>query len=158
MGGRSSEGLTFNEMTTGANNDLERATELAREMVTRYGMSERLGPLTFGNKHQSIFLGKALAEDRNYSEEVASIIDEEVRRIVGECHEKARSIITANKKWMDYISEVLIEQETLDRKDFERLMQQLDAEHGTPGGTPAVAPTDTPQPGTLELGMGGSSS
>ncbi len=158
MGGRSSEELTFNEMTTGANNDLERATELAREMVTRYGMSERLGPLTFGNKHQSIFLGKALAEDRNYSEEVASIIDEEVRRIVGECHEKARSIITANKKWMDYISEVLIEQETLDRKDFERLMQQLDAEHGTPGGTPAVAPTDTPQPGTLELGMGGSSS
>jgi cell division protease FtsH len=153
MGGRSSEELIFNEVTTGANNDLERATELAREMVTRFGMSDKLGPLTFGNKHHSIFLGKALAEDRNYSEDIASLIDEEVRHIVNECHEKARSILASNRRWMDRVSKTLIEQETLERKGFEQLMNQLDEEFGLPTGD-ETAKTIC-QTGTVELGLSG---
>ncbi len=153
LGGRSSEEIAFGEITTGANNDLERATELAREMVTRFGMSERLGPLTFGNKHQNVFLGKTLAEDRNYSEDIASQIDEEIRRIVNECYGKAKSIVSGNKPWLDQISGTLISQETLDRKEFEKLMVDLDTQLGAPGATPA--PAAGPQPGTLDLGIGG---
>ncbi len=130
LGGRASEELVFKEITTGANNDLERSTEIAREMVTRFGMSDKLGPLTFGSKHQSIFLGKALAEDRNYSEEIASLIDEEVQRIVRESYKKARSIVEGNRKHLHRISEVLVERETLDRKEFERLMRELDESEG----------------------------
>ena len=153
LGGRSSEEIAFGEITTGANNDLERATELAREMVTRFGMSERLGPLTFGNKHQNVFLGKTLAEDRNYSEDIASQIDEEIRRIVNDCYIKAKSIVASNRPWLDHISTTLISQETLERKEFEKLMEDLDAQLGAPGAAPA--PAAGPQPGTLDLGLGG---
>ncbi len=154
LGGRASEEIAFSEITTGANNDLERATELAREMVTRFGMSERLGPLTFGNKHQSVFLGKALMEDRNYSEDIASQIDSEVRLIVNGCYAKAKSIISDNKRWLDHISSVLISGETLERKEFEKLMEDLDAQFGAPGSARASS-AFTQQPGSIDLCISG---
>ncbi|NLC58733.1 MAG: ATP-dependent zinc metalloprotease FtsH, partial [Armatimonadetes bacterium] len=103
LGGRAAEELVFDEMTTGAENDLNRSTETARRMVCEFGMSEKLGPLTLGRRHGNPFLGRDLMEDRNYSEEVASAIDQEVRRIVDECYERARNILIANRARMRHV-------------------------------------------------------
>ena len=146
MGGRTAEEVIFggDEITTGARNDIEHATEIAREMVTRFGMSEKLGPLAFGGKHQNIFLGKALAEDRNYSEEIASVIDEEVRRIVGDCHEKATKILNENRAALVHLSGILIEREALEGREFEELMKELDE------NPPDIDATDLPDKTTSE--------
>jgi len=122
LGGRAAERLVFDELTTGANNDLERATELARSMVCEYGMSETLGPVTFGRKHGNPFLGRDLMEDRNYSEEMARAIDEEVRKIIDECYKRAESILIEHKDKMEEIVKVLLEQETIEREELEILM------------------------------------
>jgi cell division protease FtsH len=114
MGGRVAEELVFGDVTTGASNDLERATKLARAMVTQYGMSEKLGPLTFGEKEELVFLGREIGEQRNYSEEVAREIDREVRRIIGEAYETARSVLTINKEKLIELARRLIKDETLD--------------------------------------------
>lgn len=159
MGGRSAEEVIFggDEITTGARNDIEHATEIAREMVTRFGMSEKLGPLAFGSKHQNIFLGKALAEDRNYSEEIAAVIDEEVRRIVSECHEKATQILDENRAALDRLSKVLIERETLERREFEEIMKDFDEspQGGDATGISDQATSET-SPGSLSIGLSGS--
>ncbi|MBM3273547.1 MAG: ATP-dependent zinc metalloprotease FtsH, partial [Candidatus Sericytochromatia bacterium] len=97
LGGQVAEKIKFNEITTGASNDLERATEVARRMVTEWGMSEQLGPLTFGKRHEHIFLGRDLGEDRNYSNDVAALIDQEVRRIVESCYDRACTILTEQR-------------------------------------------------------------
>jgi len=114
LGGRAAEELIFNDVTTGAANDLERATRLARKMVTEYGMSERLGPLTFGRKEELVFLGREISEQRNYSEEVAQAIDEEIRRLISEAHEKAKSILTQHKDTLIRLAKKLMEVETLE--------------------------------------------
>ena len=142
--------MVFNEVTTGAANDLERATDIAREMVMRYGMSDALGPLTFGTKHEGIFLGKALSESRNYSEDVAARIDAEIRRIIDQCYERAKSIIAENQEVLDHISRVLVERETLGGEEFKQMMDELGG-----AGAPA-APPETP-PSTLELQQEGAS-
>ena len=121
LGGQVAEDLKFNEITTGASNDLERATELARRMVTEWGMSEALGPLTFGKRHEHVFLGRDLGEDRNYSDSVASLIDQEVRRIVETCFKRARQILTENRDRLEIIASALIKQETIDADEFHRL-------------------------------------
>ena len=97
LGGRVAEALTFDEITTGASNDLEHATKLARSMVTQYGMSDALGPRTFGNKEELVFLGKELSEQRNYSEEIAVSIDSEIRELIRTAENTARDILIANK-------------------------------------------------------------
>ncbi len=150
LGGRAAEEMVFNEVTTGAANDLERATDIAREMVMRYGMSDALGPLTFGTKHEGIFLGKALSESRNYSEDVAARIDAEIRRIIDQCYERAKSIIAENQEVLDHISRVLVERETLGGEEFKQMMDELGG-----AGAPA-APPETP-PSTLELQQEGAS-
>ncbi len=160
MGGRTAEEVMFggDEITTGARNDIEHATELAREMVTRFGMSDRLGPLAFGSKHQNIFLGKALAEDRNYSEEVASIIDEEVKRIVSECHEKAARILKENRSKLEQISKILIERETLEGRDFVEIMEELDKSSpgSAEGESSCKAAEDEGASDSLSIGLSGS--
>ena len=98
LGGRAAEELFIGDITTGAGNDLERATKLARKMVTEYGMSEKLGPLTFGHREELVFLGREISEQRNYSEQVAESIDEEVRRLVETAHQTARSILTEHRE------------------------------------------------------------
>ncbi len=121
MGGRAAEEIVFEEATTGASNDLDRATKMARAMVTRYGMSEKLGPLMFGEKDEMVFLGKEIGEQRNYSEEIARQIDREVRRIIENAYNKATKIIQENRAKLEEIAERLLQEETLDRASFDAL-------------------------------------
>jgi len=123
QGGRAAEKLIFGEVTTGANNDLDRATEIARSMVCEFGMSDTLGPVTLGRRHGNPFLGRDIMEDRNYSEEVAKVIDAEVKRIVDECYQRAEKTLVENKEKMVEIVRVLLEKETLEREEFEALMR-----------------------------------
>ncbi len=122
MGGRVAEQLVFNELTTGAGNDLERATELARKMVCEWGMSEKLGPVTFGKAEQEVFIGRELAMKKNYSEETAVMIDEEIKRFVYEAEETARDILTRNIDKLHLVAETLLEKETLSGTELDRLL------------------------------------
>jgi cell division protease FtsH len=124
LGGHVAELLVFGEVTTGASNDIERVTKIARSMVTEYGMSARIGPLALGHKDELVFLGRDFGEQRNYSEQTAREIDEEIRRIVQEAFDKAYNILQQNKKRMILISERLIKEETLEGPLFESLFNQ----------------------------------
>jgi cell division protease FtsH len=154
LGGRAAEQIVFNQMTTGANNDLDRATDIARRMVCEYGMSEELGPITLGRRHGNPFLGRDIMEDRNYSEEVAEKIDAEVRRIIETCYDRAMSILTEHRAKMDEISELLLERETIEREEFERLMAGLSTKRlvqpqgpgDAGGGQPAAQEEPRPAP------------
>jgi len=119
LGGRVAEILTFKETTTGAANDLQRATELARKMVTRFGMSEKLGPIVFGVQDELVFLGREIHEQRNYSEKVAAIIDEEVSLLIKEAEDKAMTVLKKYRKELDAVSARLMKDETIEREDFE---------------------------------------
>jgi cell division protease FtsH len=114
LGGMVAEELVFGEMTTGPQDDLERATKIARQMVTQWGMSERLGPRTFGRREELVFLGREIAEQRNYSEKVAEEIDEEVRRIVDEAYQSASKVLVENRAKLNQIAKHLIEVETIE--------------------------------------------
>src|SRR5213075_1145887 len=124
MGGRLAEEIFLNQMSTGAGNDIERATELARKMVCEYGMSD-LGPLTFGKKEEQIFLGREIAQHRDYSEETSIRIDSEVRKIVTEQYERARKIIEENRDTMVRLAEALLEHESLDGVQIRRIVAGL---------------------------------
>ena len=121
MGGRVAEEEVFGDVTTGASNDLERVTALARKMVTQFGMSDALGPQTFGEKEELVFLGREIGEQRNYSEEVAEAIDREVRRLVEEAYGRAREIIRSYRARLDEVARRLIERETLDAAEFQAM-------------------------------------
>lgn len=121
LGGRVSEALVLHEISTGAQNDLERATEIARRMIMEFGMSEKLGSLTFGNKHDEVFLGRDLARYRNYSEEVAAAIDKEVREIIDTCYKRAETLLKENIRKLHKVAEVLLEKEKLDAKQFQEV-------------------------------------
>lgn len=153
LGGRVAEQIVFNEVTTGASNDLDRATDMARSMVTEYGMSERLGTLKIGNRNENPFLGRGSShEDRNYSEEVAKAIDEEVRAIMDQCYEVARQILMENREVMDRIAKVLLEKETIERDEFLALMRGARSYQGrTPrdydnGESSPFGPIESPEP------------
>ena len=117
LGGRGAEELAFDEITSGAHNDLERATELAKKMVTEYGMS-KMGPRTFGHKDRQVFLGRDIGEMRDYSEETADEIDSEINEIIEACHKKAKHFLSSNRAKLDEIAKVLIEKETLEGEDL----------------------------------------
>jgi cell division protease FtsH len=121
LGGRTAEELVFGDVTTGAANDLERATRIARKMVTEYGMSEKLGPMTFGQKEELVFLGREIGEQRDYSEAVAQEIDNEVRSLIEEAHNKAKEVLTAYKDKLEAIARRLIEVETIEAPELEAL-------------------------------------
>jgi cell division protease FtsH len=123
MGGRVAEKLVFDELSTGAGNDIERATELARKMVCEWGMSERLGPLTFGKKEEQIFLGREIATHRDYSEDTAQQIDKEVSRIVEEAEEKATDLLSANLDKLHLLAGALLEREILDGEQIDRILR-----------------------------------
>jgi cell division protease FtsH len=122
LAGRAAEELVFEERWTGASDDLEKATKMARKMVTAYGMSKELGPLTFGDREEMVFLGREIAEQRNYSEEVAEEIDREVRRIIETAYERAKTILTNYRDKLETVAQRLIEMETLERQEFEALV------------------------------------
>ena len=138
LAGHVAEELIFNEMTTGSQNDIEEATKLARKMVTDYGMSDKLGPRTFGHKEELVFLGREISEQRNYSEQIAQQIDEEVRNIIQHAHEVAKNILIENKPKLVQIAEKLIAQETLESEELEALFNGT-----TPKATPEAVPTPT---------------
>ena len=122
MSGRAAEELVFQEVTTGAQNDLEQATDIARRMVCEFGMSERLGALTYGKRERQVFLGRDLFEERNYSEQTAIQIDEEIRRIIDACYANATQELTAHRQQLDTLATVLLEKEVLDGEEVKRLL------------------------------------
>ncbi|MEO5359369.1 MAG: ATP-dependent zinc metalloprotease FtsH [Nitrospirota bacterium] len=124
LGGRAAEELALNHMTTGAGNDLERATDLARKMVTEWGMSDVMGPLTFGKKDEQIFLGREIVKHKDYSEKTAIGIDEEVRRLVMEAYESSKELLSANIDTLEAMAKVLLEKETIGNDEIELLMEQ----------------------------------
>lgn len=121
LGGRAAEALVFDDITSGASNDIERVTQMARNMVTRLGMSDELGPMVYGQKEELIFLGREISEQRDYSEAVAQRIDQEVRRLVSETYENALSILKQYREQLDAVANRLIEVETISRDEFERI-------------------------------------
>ena len=121
LGGRVAESLVFDDYTSGASNDLERVTKLARTMVTRLGMSDGLGPMVYGQKEELVFLGREISEQRDYSEEVAEKIDQEVGKLVNDAYEKAREILSTYRAQLDAVAQKLIEVETLSREEFEQI-------------------------------------
>jgi cell division protease FtsH len=137
MGGRAAEEIVFSDITSGASNDLERVTKMARAMVTRLGMSSDLGPMVYGQKEELIFLGREISEQRDYSEAVAEQIDKEVRILVNEAYEKAKRILLEYRDKLDTIAHKLLEVETLSREEFEELFPPPVPKSG---GTPIPKP------------------
>jgi len=121
LGGRAAEEIVFSDITTGASNDLERATKMARSMVTRWGMSSKMGPMVYGQKEELIFLGREISEQRDYSDAVAEEIDNEVRGLIGQAYDRARAILMQYREKLDAIARRLIEVETIDSVEFEKI-------------------------------------
>ena len=143
MGGRVAEELVFGEITTGASNDLEQATNIAQTMVTRYGMSKKLGPRTFGKREEMVFLGREISEQRDYSDRVAKTIDEEVRRLIQTAYDTAKRILTEERVRLDHISDYLLEHETIDE---EQVPDLFDAPFDAPPAA-GMPPVPAPVPG-----------
>jgi len=163
LGGRIAEELTRGDITTGAGNDLERATELARKMVCEWGMSDALGPLTFGKKEEQIFLGREIAQHQDYSEDTAVRIDQEVRRIVMDNYKRAKDLLDGHRQGLDAIADELLVREVLDADQVKALvagktlpepvkapaaspMPPVDDRRGTRERTPLVPPIPKPLP------------
>ena len=149
MGGRIAERLVFNQLTTGAGNDLERATALARKMICEWGMSEKLGPMTFGKKQEEIFLGREIAQHRDYSERTAQMIDDEVKDILTRSEEKAQTLLAANLHHLHAIAKALLEREILDGEQIDTILrgEQLAPMPDLPGPKPTdTTPVITPVP------------
>jgi cell division protease FtsH len=152
FGGRVAEEIVFgpDKVTTGAGNDIERATGLARRMVTQFGMSELIGPLAVGDKEQEIFLGREFAQRREISERTAQMVDDEVKRLVDEAYSRASTILGENRDLLDRIAQALLDRETIDREDLDRLVKNHPLPPRTlPPAEPAAAPANTAsKPGT----------
>ncbi len=143
MGGRVAEEMIFSEVTTGASNDIERATKVALSMVKRYGMSESLGPRTFGKVQEMVFLGREISEERDYGDKIAEEIDDEVRILIKLAYERAQEILVENKPSLVLLSEYLIEPETISGDNMVRLLD--DGAIGDDPGTPAIPPDAPPE-------------
>jgi cell division protease FtsH len=140
LGGRVAEELVFADVTNGAVDDLDKVTKLARAMVTQYGMSQKLGPMVFGQRHELIFLGRDIGEQRNFSEQIAREIDKEVNRIVSEAHERAKQILATHDELVHAIARRLMQVETIDAEEFETFfVGVLDAPRPAAGVLPAPA-------------------
>ena len=143
MGGRAAEELIFKDPTTGAGNDIERATELARKMVCEWGMSDRMGPLAFGVKEEQIFLGREIAQHKDYSEVTAIAIDEEVKRLVNNGYEGAKSILTSNIHVLHALAKALVEHEELNADDITALVEDCQKAAKGNGTVPSMSPKDS---------------
>lgn len=127
LGGRIAEEIVFGDITTGAQNDLQKATELLRKMVTQFGMSEKLGPLTFGQNNEHVFLGRDFGHIRDYSEEIATQIDAEMKRIIGSLYDDCKKLLMEKRKHMDAITQVLLDKETIEKDEFKEIVEKVDA-------------------------------
>jgi cell division protease FtsH len=144
LGGRAAEEICFDEITTGASNDLEKVTATAKQMVMRFGMSEKLGPRVFGHDHGQPFLGREFSSEPDYSDEIAREIDDEIRRIVEMAHVQAKSILTEKRVELSKLSEILIKRETIEKAQFEGLLEGQSEEDVF--GSEAPAPPEVPTP------------
>jgi cell division protease FtsH len=144
LGGRAAEELVFHEVTTGAANDLERVTSTAKQMIMRFGMSEKLGPRVLGRNHDQPFLGREMGNEPDYSEEIAREIDDEIRRVIEEGHENALRVLREHMPELHKISGILIERETIDRDQFERLLAGESEESVFPEEEPVAPPLPAP--------------
>ncbi len=151
LGGQASEEIVFQEITTGASDDLEKATDLARHMVTRYGMSRKLGPRTFGKKEELVFLGRDISETRNYSDATAHAIDEEVSEIISKAHRTGHDTITKHRSKLDEIAQLLIREETLDEDAFNAMFDGLPERKERALGPPRIWPPARPWPNSRGL-------
>ncbi|HEY8304884.1 MAG TPA: ATP-dependent zinc metalloprotease FtsH [Solirubrobacteraceae bacterium] len=152
LGGRAAEELVFEEITTGASNDLEKVTATAKQMVMRFGMSEKLGPRVFGHEHGQPFLGREFSSEPDYSDEIAREIDDEVRRIVEAAHQRAKSILTEHKEDLSKISEILVKRETIEKEEFLALLdgkseQEVFGAEEPPAPELPIPPTPADRPG-----------
>ena len=158
LGGRAAEEIVFSEITTGASNDLEKVTETAKQMVMRFGMSERLGPRVFGHDRGQPFLGREFSSEPDYSDEIAREIDDEIRRIVEDAHQTAKDLLNENREELDRISKILLERETIDAEQFVALLdgkpeeevfgadEEEAAEPAEPAPEPEKAAREGPRP------------
>jgi cell division protease FtsH len=146
LGGRAAEEIVFHEVTTGAANDLERVTQTAKQMIMRFGMSEKLGPRVLGRGHDQPFLGRDYGAEADYSEEIAREIDDEIRRVIEEAHELALAVLRDHMDELHKISAILIERETIDKDQFERLLAGEDATTVFPDESPEEAEQPEPAP------------
>jgi len=137
LGGRVAEELVFHDVTTGSGNDIERATDLARRMVCVWGMSEKLGPLTYGKKEEQIFLGREIAQHRDFSEATAIQIDDEVKRIVSENHDRVRQLLATNREKLTLLAETLLERESLDTDEIDALVNGRSIDPAPSSAAPA---------------------
>jgi cell division protease FtsH len=152
MGGRAAEEMIFHDPTTGAGNDIEKATNLARAMVTQYGMTERLGAIRLGEANSEPFLGRDIGHTRNYSEDVAAVVDQETKKILAAAHQEAFDILEENRDVLDNLVLELLDQETLDKAEIARIFEPLrrrssrPAWTGSPDRNPsAIPPIEIPQ-------------
>ena len=138
LGGRAAEELVFHEVTTGAANDIEKVTSTAKQMIMRFGMSEKLGPRLLGRNHDMPFLGREMSAEPDYSEEMAREIDDEIRRIIEEAHETALNVLREHIEELHQLSSILIERETIDKDQFERLLAGENEEDVFADETPSL--------------------
>jgi cell division protease FtsH len=125
LGGRAAEELVFQHFTTGAGNDLERATDLARKMVCNWGMSDELGPVTFGKRDEHIFLGREISQAKDFSDETARVIDHAIKNLVLNAHDQARKLLTAHRAQLEALAQALLEKETLDSAEIDRILNSF---------------------------------
>jgi cell division protease FtsH len=146
LGGRAAEEIVFGEITTGASNDLEKVTETAKQMVMRFGMSERLGPRVFGHDRGQPFLGREFSAEPDYSDEIAREIDDEIRRIVESAHQTAKNLLNERRDDLEKVSKLLLERETIDAEQFVALLagkapEEVFADEEEPSQPAPPAPT-----------------
>ncbi|HOL94663.1 MAG TPA: ATP-dependent zinc metalloprotease FtsH [bacterium] len=144
LGGRVAEDIIFGDVTTGAQNDLERVTDIAHKMICNFGMSEKLGPLTFGLNENQIFLGRDFYKDREYSEEIQFEIDKEIRQLVDECYHRAKNILETNRDILDGLAQALLEQEVLSADAVRDLVNRIEEARKSKAGTQEIPPDNAP--------------
>ena len=146
MGGRAAEELVFHDPTTGASNDIEKATNLARAMVTQYGMTQRLGAIKLGVSDSQPFLGRDYGHQRDYSEDVAAVVDAEIRALIENAHQEAFDILVANRAVLDNLVEILLEKETLNKEEIEKIFAKVKKIKPRPAWTGSArrTPSDIP--------------
>ena len=125
LGGRAAEDLVFNQFTTGAGNDLERATDLARKMVCNWGMSEELGPITFGRREEHVFLGRELSHPKDFSEETARLIDHAMKNLVEGGYQHAKDLLATHRAELQALAQALLERETLDAREIDQIIDSF---------------------------------
>lgn len=150
MGGRAAEEIQFAEFSTGSSNDLSRATDLAHRMVCEYGMSDKLGPRTFGEPSTQVFLGRDMGRERNYSEQTAAIIDQEIHDLLNRAYNQARTILGEQKEVLERVANALLERESLDGEELDKVMagETLPPlfRDESDGGAPPAKPSPAPEP------------